>query len=165
MHILSFGSRCTKISHFIIRSRLNMSSDSSVQKGIADFSLIIGKGLIYGGGAGLLVMAAVGTMAIDLVLLAYAEKHHNDFMTGWILGSMFWGPRVDPLPLLIASPITSAIAVGLSVALGVPQVGVALLAGWAIAATVFAVGCALVSLSESINPEFEHDRAGLFACV
>ncbi|PYD07304.1 hypothetical protein DND36_32720, partial [Pseudomonas savastanoi pv. glycinea] len=124
-----------------------MSLESSLQKGIADFSLILGKGLIYGGGAGLLIMAVVGTIAIDLVLLAYAEKHHNDFMTGWILGTIFWGPRVDPLPLLIVSPITSLIAVGLSLALGVPQVGVALLAGWALASTVFAIGCVLVSLS------------------
>lgn len=142
-----------------------MSLESSVEKGIADFSLIIGKGLMYGGGAGLLIMAVVGTIAIDLVLLAYAEKHHNDFMTGWILGTMFWGPRVDPLPLLIASPITSLIAVGLSLALGVPQVGVALLAGWALAATVFTVGCALVSLSESINLEPEHDQIRRLACV
>ncbi|KTC91742.1 hypothetical protein [Legionella cincinnatiensis] len=142
-----------------------MSLESSVEKGIADFSLIIGKGLMYGGGAGLLIMAVVGTIAIDLVLLAYAEKHHNDFMTGWILGTMFWGPRVDPLPLLIASPITSLIAVGLSLALGVPQVGVALLTGWALAATVFTVGCALVSLSESINLEPEHDQIRRLACV
>lgn len=110
-------------------------------------------------------MAVVGTIAIDLVLLAYAEKHHNDFMTGWILGTMFWGPRVDPLPLLIVSPITSLIAVGLSLALGVPQVGVALLAGWALASTVFAIGCALVSLSESLNLEPEHDRVSLLACT
>ncbi|QEY52214.1 hypothetical protein [Legionella longbeachae] len=142
-----------------------MSLESSLQKGIADFSLILGKGLIYGGGAGLLIMAVVGTIAIDLVLLAYAEKHHNDFMTGWILGTMFWGPRVDPLPLLIVSPITSLIAVGLSLALGVPQVGVALLAGWALASTVFAIGCALVSLSESLNLEPEHDRVSLLACT
>lgn len=142
-----------------------MSWESSLQKGIADFSLIIGKGLIYGGGAGLLIMAVVGTIAIDLVLLAYAEKHHNDFMTGWILGTMFWGPRIDPLPLLIVSPMTSLIAVGLSLALGVPQVGVALFAGWALASTVFAIGCALVSLSESINLEPEHDRASLFTCA
>lgn len=142
-----------------------MSLESSLQKGIADFSLILGKGLIYGGGAGLLIMAVVGTIAIDLVLLAYAEKHHNDFMTGWILGTMFWGPRVDPLPLLIVSPITSLIAVGLSLALGVPQVGVALLAGWALVSTVFAIGCVLVSLSESLNLEPEHDRVSLLACT
>ncbi|WP_115711531.1 hypothetical protein [Legionella sainthelensi] len=142
-----------------------MSLKSSLQKSIADFSLIIGKGLIYGGGAGLFIMAAVGTIAIDLVLLAYAEKHHNDFMTGWILGTMFWGPRIDPVPLLIVSPITSLIAVGLSFALGVPQVGVALLAGWALASTVFAIGCALVSLLEPINLEPEYNRVSLFTCA
>lgn len=135
-----------------------MSLQTSIQQGVSDLSFIIGTGLMYGGGASLLVMAVVGTMSIDLVLLAYAKKHHNDFMTGWILGSMFWGPRADPLPLLIASPITSLIAVGLSVALGVPHVAIALLAGWALAATVFAVGCALLSLSEAIAPEHEAEH-------
>jgi hypothetical protein len=132
-----------------------MSFQHSIQKGVSDFSYIIGQGLIYGGGASLLVMAAVGTVAIDLVLLAYADKTHNDFLTGFILGSMFFGPKVDPLPLLIASPITSLIAVGLSVALGVPMIGAAILAGWAFAAALLAVGFGLVALSEAIEPEPE----------
>ncbi len=140
-----------------------MSLQTSIQKGVSDFSFIIGAGLMYGGGAALLVMAVLGTISIDLVLLAYAEKKHNDFMTGWILGAMFWGQRVDPLPLLIASPITSLIAIGLSVALGVPHIGVALLAGWALAATVLAIGCALIALSETITPEPEHHRGYAFA--
>ncbi|RUR17323.1 hypothetical protein ELY21_11440 [Legionella sp. km535] len=130
-----------------------MSLENAMQKGVADFSLIIGKGLMYGGGAGLLIMAAVGTISIDLVLLAYAEKHHNSFLTGYILGTMFWGPRFDPLPLLIVSPITSIIAVGLSVALGVPAVGAAILAGWALAATVLAVGFGFIALGQAMRPE------------
>ena len=97
-------------------------------------------------------MAAIGTVAIDLVVIAYAEKQHNSFLTGFLLGSLFSGPRVDPTVLLIASPITSAIAVILSVALGVPQVGAALLAGWLIAATVFAIGYGLYSLGKDLDP-------------
>lgn len=138
-----------------------MSFQYSMQKGASDFSFIIGKGLIYGGGASLLLMAAVGTVAIDIVLLAYADKTHNSFLTGFILGSMFFGPQVDPLPLLIASPITSLIAVGLSVALGVPMVGAAILAGWALATTLLAVGFGLVALSEAIEPEPEEYISGL----
>ncbi|EHL30858.1 hypothetical protein [Legionella drancourtii] len=136
-----------------------MSLQTSIQKGVSNFSFIIGTGLMYGGGAALLAMAVLGTISIDLVLLAYAKKKHNDFMTGWILGSMFWGQRRDPLPLLIASPITSLIAIGLSVVLGVPHVGVALLAGWTLAATVLAVGYALVALSEAITPEPEYHHS------
>lgn len=132
-------------------------SMQAIQKGVSDFSFIIGKGLMYGGGAGLLIMAAVGTVSIDLVLLAYADKTHNGFLTGYILGSMFWGPRFDPLPLLIASPITSIIAVGLSVALGVPAVGGAILAGWALAATLVGLGYGLTALAEAIDPEPEDD--------
>ena len=137
-----------------------MSLENTMQKGVADFSLIIGKGLMYGGGAGLLIMAAIGTVSIDIVLLAYAEKNHNSFLTGYILGTMFWGPKFDPLPLLIASPITSIIAVGLSVVLGVPAVGAAILAGWALAATVLALGFGLMALGQAINPgmEAEYER-------
>ena len=140
-----------------------MSIEKSIQKGVSDFSFIIGRGLIYGGGAALFVMAAVGTVAIDLVLLAYADKSHNHFLTGYILGSMFFGPRVDPLALFIISPITSAIAVGLSFALGVPGVGVAILAGWALAATVLAVGMGLEALSKAIDPEPEYRSSFCFA--
>ncbi len=129
----------------------------SIQKGASDFSLILGKALMYGGGAGLLIMAGVGTVAIDVVLLAYANKTHNGFLTGFILGSMFFGPKIDPIPLLVISPITSLIAVGLSVALGVPMVGAAILAGWALAATFIGIGYGLMSLAEAIDPEPEAD--------
>jgi hypothetical protein len=134
-----------------------MSTSSDIQKGVSDLSLIIGKGLMYGGGAGLLIMAVVGTVSIDIVLLSYAEKTHNHFLTGYILGTMLWGPKADPVPLLIASPITSLLAVGLSVALGVPAVGAAILAGWALAATVMGLGYGLMALAEAIEPDPEDE--------
>jgi hypothetical protein len=136
-----------------------MAFQDSMQRGASKFSLIIGKGMMYGGGAGLLVMACVGTVAIDIVLLAYAEKRHNQFMTGFILGSMFWGPRIDPVPLLIASPITSAIAVVLSFALGVSGVGFAILGGWALSATLFTLGYGLQCLAEASDPDVEPEPA------
>ncbi|MCL5271850.1 MAG: hypothetical protein M1486_00725 [Gammaproteobacteria bacterium] len=70
-----------------------MSTHSEIQKGVSDLSCIIGKGLMYGGGAGLLIMAVIGTVSIDIVLLSYAEKTHNNFLTGYILGTMLWGKR------------------------------------------------------------------------
>ncbi len=126
---------------------------NSIQKGVSDFTMIIGTGLKYGGAGSLLVMAVVGTFAIDLVILAAAEKRRDSFLTGFILGSMFSRGNVDPVPLLIVSPITSAIAVALSFALGVPGVGLAILAGWALAATLLAVGLGLESLAQAIDPE------------
>jgi hypothetical protein len=130
----------------------------SIQKGVSDFSFIIGRGLMYGGGAGLVVMAVVGTLSVDLVLLAAAERHHNHFLTGFVLGSMFSRGNVDPVPLLIASPITSVIAVALSFALGVPGVGVGILIGWGVAASLLAIGYGLEQLSKAIDPEPEPDE-------
>lgn len=135
-----------------------MSIERTIQKGISDFSFIIGRGLMYGGGAGLLAMAVVGTVAIDLVLLAAAERSHNHFLTGFIWYSMFSRGNVDPVPLLIASPLTSVIAVALSFALGVPGVGVGILIGWSVAATLLAVGYGLEQLSKAIAPELEEDE-------
>ncbi|BCA95109.1 hypothetical protein TUM19329_14700 [Legionella antarctica] len=135
-----------------------MSVERSIQKGISDFTFIIGRGLMYGGGAGLLVMAVVGTVAIDLVILAAAERNHNSFLTGFVLGSMFSRGNVDPVPLLIASPITSIIAVVLSVALGVSGVGVGILIGWGVAASLLAIGYGLEQLSKAIAPEPEPDE-------
>jgi hypothetical protein len=131
---------------------------SSFQKGAADFTHIIGLGLKYSGGFALLAMAVVGTVSIDIVLLAYASKERNGFLTGLILGTLISNNNtpVNPLYLLIASPITSAIAVGLSFALGVPGVGVAILIGWAVAAAVFAIGLGIVALAEAIDPEPEN---------
>ncbi|WP_298624606.1 hypothetical protein [uncultured Legionella sp.] len=140
-----------------------MSVQSDIQKGVSDLSLIIGKGLMYGGGASLLVMAVIGTVSIDIVLLHYAEKTQNSFLTGYILGTMLWGPKVNPLPALMLSPITSLIAVGLSVALGVPGVGGAILAGWAFAATVLGLGYGLVALSEAIEPEDDYERRSSYS--
>ena len=134
-----------------------MSLERTIQKGVSDFAFIIGTGLKYGGGFGLLVMAVVGTVAIDIVLLAAAEKRHNDFMTGFVLGSMFSRGNPDPSYMLMASPITTAIAVVLSFALGVPGVGIDLLVGWGIAATLLAVGCGLEAFSKAIDPDEDSD--------
>ncbi|RUR13271.1 hypothetical protein [Legionella sp. km772] len=128
---------------------------NSIQQGVSDFTMIIGTGLKYGGAGGLFAMAVVGTISIDLVLLTAAERNRDSFLTGFILGSMFSRGNVNPIPLLIASPITSAIAVGLSFALGVPGAGLAILAGWALAATLLAVGLGLENLAKAIEPEPE----------
>lgn len=137
----------------------------SIQKGASDFSFIIGTGLKYGGAFGLFAMAVVGTVAIDIVILAaltqnndrhshgHSSSGNNSFVTGYILGSMFSQGNTDFRYLLIASPITSLIAVALSFALGVPGVGVGILIGWGVAATLLALGLGLEALSKSIDPE------------
>lgn len=129
-----------------------MSLQYSIQKGVSDFTFIIGTGLKYGGGFALLTMAIVGTVAIDIVILAAAEKNHDAFLTGFILGSLFSRDFSDPTILLAISPITTAIAVGLSFGLGVPWVGIGLLIGWGVAAGLLVLGFALEALAEAIRP-------------
>lgn len=136
----------------------------AIQKSASDFSMIIGTGLKYGGAFGLLTMAVVGTISVDLVLLAKADKDRNPFLTGFVLGSMFSQGNPDPVPLLIASPITSAVAVVLSVALGVPSVGAAILAGWVLAVTTLAVGIGLQDLAKAINPDNLNEEHSSFCC-
>lgn len=140
-----------------------MSIQHAIQKGVSDFTFIIGTGLKYGGGFGLFAMAVVGTVAIDIVILAAAEKNHNSFLTGFILGSMFSRGNIDPVPLLIASPITSAIAVGLSFLLGVPGVGIGIMIGWGVAAGLLALGFGLVALAKAMEPEEEPSHGLAFA--
>lgn len=143
-----------------------MSFQHSLQKGVSDFSFIIGRGMIYGGAGALFVMAVVGTISIDLVLLSAAEKNHDRFLTGFVLGSMFSRGNTDPVPLLIASPISSAIAVVLSVALGVPEVGLVIMAGWLLAATTLAIGYGIEALAKAINPDpvDDSDYVPAFSC-
>lgn len=121
----------------------------SVKKTVADLSHITGTILMVGGGVGLFLMAVVGTLAVDLVLLTYARKRGDAFLTGFALGSLmtrqYWGP------LFATSIVTTGIAVILSIALGVSGVGAALLAGWAAAALTFAAGAALHALGDSLE--------------
>jgi hypothetical protein len=126
----------------------------AIQKAVADFCFIIGTGLLYGGGFALLMMAIVGTFAIDIVLLVLAREY-DSFLTGFILGALFCSTGVDPVPLLIASPIMSAIAVSLSFAFGVPYVGVGLLIGWGAAAGLLAIGYGLRELAKIIEPKVD----------
>lgn len=128
-----------------------MALADDIQEGLSDLSGILGTVLIYGGGAGLFVMALVGTVALDIVLLAAAMQSHNDFVTAFVFMSIFMGPKPDPTMAFIASPATTAIAVILSVCLGVPQVGFALMAGWAIAASLCLLGYGLLMLSDALK--------------
>ncbi|MFI4918374.1 MAG: hypothetical protein ACHP65_02345 [Legionellales bacterium] len=127
----------------------------TIQKGAADFSFILGTGLMYAGAGALFIMAVVGTLAVDLVLLSYAAKQHNAFLTGFLWGSLFCRPNstLDPTTLFIASPIMTGIAIALAFGLGVPGVGIALIAGWAVAATLFGAGYLLRGLADVIKPD------------
>lgn len=127
---------------------------TDVQQFVSDSTLILGKALMYTGGAGLFVMAVVGTAAIDLVLLAFAAENHNNFLTALIFMSIFLRKDSDSSPwlALLASPITSGIAIVLSLILGVPYVGAGIAAGWGIAAVITLIGYGLVELARCIEP-------------
>lgn len=135
-------------------------------KVVSDLTMILGTALKYTGGAALLVMAVIGTLSIDIVLLLYilkrTEKGDNTFLTFLLWNNFFSSPRChhshgssnsDDYPiLLLVSPITSLIAVGLAIGLGMPHVGLAILGGWVIAASIYLLGKGLEALAEYIAP-------------
>ena len=154
-----------------------------MQNNAADFTLLMSSGLKYAGAGSLFMMAVVGTVALDIVIIAalckdrdenrhrhghnrhrhghnrhrHGHNHHhhhcgNDFITGYLWGSMFSRESRDPLPLLLASPLITASAVVLSFVLGVPEVGLILMAGWCIAASLLLLGYCLEGLGEAMKP-------------
>ena len=112
---------------------------------------------VFGIGA----MAVVGTFAIDLVIIAAvldnAKKNKSnqsnqtsDFFVTMMLWNMMSSKNshttlTDYLLLLLISPITSAIAIGLSFYLGVSSVGIAILGGWAASLSLVTLGSGLSS--------------------
>ncbi len=123
----------------------------SIKKPAADMCHILGTILMCGGGAGLFIMSVVGTLSVDLVLLAYASRRNDQFLTGFILGSMF--QRQSMWPFLGCSLAMTGVAVILSVALGVPGAGALLLAGWAAATLTFSLGVGLYQAGEKLAAE------------
>jgi hypothetical protein len=131
----------------------------SARKNVSDATRFLGTILMCGGGASLFVMAAVGTVSVDIVLLAFASKQRNGFLTGYILGSMWYRNDISPISLMIVSPLMTAIAIVLSVALGVAGVGFVLAAGWALSAALFLTGYGLTKLADTIAPAASNPTA------
>ena len=124
----------------------------SVSSVIQDF----GTGTMYVGGGALFVMAVVGTLSIDIVMMAAVQKQAKEgkyvdllfTMYVWHLLSGNNGQPMNPLILLAISPITSAIAIVLSVAYEVPMVGACIAGGWGIAASILLLGWAINKLGK-----------------
>jgi hypothetical protein len=136
----------------------------------------------------LLIMGIVGTMSIDIVILAVLlkEAKHNDnaFATGFLWGLLFsynrpyygsshYGP--DPLYdnagiLICVSLIMTAIAMVLAATLGVPEIALFLAIGWGGAIAITSIGLGVYGfaewleglLEESVIPVAEviHDTNG-----
>lgn len=112
------------------------------------------------------LMAGIGTISLDIVLLAFIIKKSREdknnfdgFITGWLLGS-FFSSRANDRPLsfndyrylLLASPFLTAIAVCLSVLLGVFQpVGAFLLMGWGVSLFTIGMGAGIESLADTLG--------------
>lgn len=149
-------------------------------KTVGEYTQYVGLGLIF-------AMAVVGTVAIDIVILAALAKtlsesnnrRGNGFGDNPFVTLMLWNMMFNSsssrhntgvidfgLQLLIA-PVTTVIAIGLSVLLGVPQVGIALIAGWVVALAVLAVGYMIEQAADSAiqyfhstpdsTPTYSHD--------
>ena len=117
------------------------------------------------------VMAIVGTIAIDLVILAYIlkpnksnNKNHNNndnnnnnsFFTGMLVGQLFSNQNRstdnDLWIKLLLSPLFTAAAVVLSFVLGVPYIGIGLIIGWGVAMGITLLGVGLCRLAECFEP-------------
>jgi hypothetical protein len=134
----------------------------STRNPAADVCHILGTILMCGGGAGLFIMSVIGSISIDLVILSYASKRRDGFMTGFILGSMF--SRGSIWPFFGCSLATTGVAVILSIALGVPGIGALLLAGWAAAILTFSLGATLYNIGDKLETP-EPTQANRFAFV
>jgi hypothetical protein len=149
---------------------------------------LAGRGFFIVGIGTLFIMAILGTVAIDIVLLASllnAVRRDSPltFVTALLFSQLFenLSPRSVnsgswPI-LLFISPVTTAIAVGLSFLLGVPGIGMFLMAGWLVSLTLVCsgqmlswMGNQIVTLGEfleellnssyeaSYNDEHSHDH-------
>lgn len=131
----------------------------------------LGKGITYVGKGAVFLMAVVGAVAIDIVILEALSKESrrdrgdNGFLTGYLFGLMWSNNQSNnrnfyenAAIMLLISPLLTTIAVALSFALGVPEVGIALIAGWAGAFSIIAVGMAVCAVSDIL----EHFVSSLF---
>lgn len=124
-----------------------------------NFLKITGEVIINIGAACLFMMAIIGTISIDLVILAAivaasekSNRREHSFLTGYLWGSMFSNRHHhndDYSVMLIISPITTAIAITLSIFLGVPMVGLALAAGWLASLGIMGVGIMLYNIGDN----------------
>jgi hypothetical protein len=125
-----------------------------------------GKGVTYLGLGALFAMSIIGSLSIDIVILMAiskeADRNHrreeNSFATGFLWGMMFSnnnsrhrGFYDNALSMMIFSLFLTGIAVILSVALGVPEVGFVLVAGWLGAFATLAAGVAIHALGEGLE--------------
>ncbi len=128
----------------------------SIQKGISDFSFIIGKSLMYGGACILVPMAIITTVSIDFVKLHVAidSNKRRLLLSDHVFGSMFSNPHhADPMPLLMISQLALIIGCILTITLALPPyIGVAILAEWGLGAIMIGASYALIALSEAIDP-------------
>lgn len=126
---------------------------------------IFGKGITYLGFGALFLMSIVGSISIDIVILmaiskaANKDRHQSDaFVTGFLWGMLFSSNRSterslyqDARNMIIYSPFLTGIAVALSFLLGVPEIGVLLIAGWVGALGILIAGIAIHALGERLG--------------
>lgn len=123
---------------------------------------LLGLGISYLGLGAVFAMAVIGTISIDLVILAYIAKESRSNSSNIFLSLMLWNFmfRHDSAYVsfgvsLLASPFLSAISVGLAVALGVPEFAVLLIAGWAGAFTIILAGAVIYGLGDAIEATWD----------
>jgi hypothetical protein len=128
---------------------------------------VIGKGVVILGMAALFLMSIIGAMSLDLLLLyviSNRSSRDNVFVTIY-LWHMLLSSRdslyQDVGLMVLCSPFISAITVGLSFAVGAPEFGVLLMAGWVGAFTVVLAGTTIYGLGDALEAVVEWMVDGL----
>ncbi len=126
---------------------------------------ILGIGITYLGLGAMFLMAIIGSFSLDLLLVYFVSKFGNNrgsFLNNFIISMFLWNIMLSNRSSLyenvgfslLASPIISGLSVGLSFALGAPEFGLAILAGWGGAAAILIIGLTVYSTGNLLGSLF-----------
>ena len=122
---------------------------------------ILGKGIVYLGLGALFIMAIIGTMSLDLLILcliSQSDRRNNNFFATLFMWDIMLSNRSSLYEnigfSLLASPFISAVTIGLSVAVGLPEFGLLQLAGWVGAFTILLAGAVIYGLGDTLEDAF-----------
>lgn len=120
---------------------------------------VLGQGIAYIGIGAVFLMTVIGAISVDLCILYWVSQNSRTLGESFICSLFLWDIMLARRSnlyenigfSLLSSLILSAISVGLSFALGVPEFAVLLLAGWAGAFTIILVGAVIYGFGDLLE--------------
>ena len=122
---------------------------------------VVGKGVVILGVGAVFLMSVIGALSLDILLLYLVAKdsRNNNSFANMIVTFWLWDRLIsnserfyqDIGLMIAASPFITAITVGLSFALGAPEVGMLLIAGWVASFTIILAGAVIHGIGEVLE--------------